>query len=105
MYAGKNSAGDVVGATDYYLADFRFADNSRDYITDIWDNVDLTGLGLVKSLEFTLTSSDMGDFGMNTPAYFALDSISVIPAPAAFLLGGFGVGLVGWGRRRKIFRK
>ena len=63
------------GAVECYLADFRFADNARDYILDSWAFVDLTSLGEVQALQFTLSSSDTGDFGMNTPAYFCLDTV------------------------------
>lgn len=72
---GKNSSGDVTGSVEFYLADFRFEDNSQDYIVDAWEFVDLTSLGTVKSLEFLLSSSDVSDWGMNTPAYFVLDAI------------------------------
>ncbi len=58
-----------------YLADYRFDDNSDDYILDQWQWVDLTSLGNVDSLKFSLSSSDNGDFGMNTPAYFCLDNL------------------------------
>lgn len=73
---GKDAAGTITGTVDFYLADYRFADNSADYITDAWEFIDLTSLGQVKSLEFSLSSSDTGDWGMNTPAYFALDTIT-----------------------------
>ncbi len=63
------------GTVEFFLADFRFEDDSRDYILDSWAFVDLTSLGRIKSLRFTLSSSDNGDFGMNTPAYFCLDTI------------------------------
>jgi len=76
---GKDSAGNVTGAIEFYLADFRFEDNSRDYIANTWWFVDLTRLGVVKSLEFSLSSSDIGVFGMNTPAYFAIDTIILEP--------------------------
>jgi len=72
---GKDVDGVVTGTVDFYLADYRFADNSTDYIVNTWQYVDLTSLGTVKSLEFTLSSSDVGDWGMNTPAYFALDTL------------------------------
>jgi len=89
---GKDAAGDVTGTVDFYLADYRFADNGLDYIVDTWQAVDLTSLGMVKSLEFTLTSSDVGDYGMNTPAYFAMDTI--VPEPATLILLGVGVLLL-----------
>ncbi len=72
---GKDADGAVTGAVDFYLADFRSADNSADYAVDTWQYVDLTSLGVVESLEFTLSSSDVGDWGMNTPAYFAIDTL------------------------------
>ncbi len=43
-----------------------------------WIPVDLTSLGEVDSVSFALTSTDTGDYGMNTPAYFCLDNLSVI---------------------------
>lgn len=78
---GKGAEGDSVGTVEFYLADFRFQDDAKDYILNQWTWVDLGALGLVKSLEFTLSSSDVGDFGMNTPAYFALDGVN---APQTF---------------------
>jgi hypothetical protein len=58
---------------EFYLADYTFADNSQDYIVDEWTYVDLSTLGEADSLSFTLISSDVGQFGMNTPAYFCID--------------------------------
>ena len=37
--------------------------------------MDLSSLGEADSLLFTLTSSDVGVFGMNTPAYFCIDQV------------------------------
>jgi hypothetical protein len=64
-------------SVNFYLADFRNADNSKDYIVNTWKWLDLTPLGLVDSLEFILSSSDNGAFGMNTPAFFALDNLTL----------------------------
>ena len=86
---GKDASGAVVDSAGFYLADYRFADNSQDYIVSMWEYVDLTGLGTVKSLEFSLSSSDVGSFGMNTPAYFALDTIVPEPGTMALLAAGF----------------
>ena len=72
---GKNANGVATGAVKFYLADYRSADNGNDYIVQKWAYVDLTSLGQVKSLEFALSSSDVGDWGMNTPASFAVDTI------------------------------
>ncbi|MBU1693045.1 MAG: DUF4465 domain-containing protein [Verrucomicrobia bacterium] len=81
---GRDLDGQVVGITNHYLADYRFADNDLDYIQSAWQWVDLSGFGAaVKTLHFSLTSSDTGAWGMNTPAYFALDSLVFTYAPAA----------------------
>ncbi len=68
------------GAVEFYLADFRFEDNTDDYILKTWEWVDLSSLGEVTTLEFTLSSSDMGEWGMNTPGYFCVDNLHVLPA-------------------------
>ncbi len=56
----------------FYLADYRFEDNSQDYILDEWMEVEFSNPE-VDSVTFRLTSSDSGMFGMNTPAYFCAD--------------------------------
>lgn len=45
---------------------------------DSWQAVDLTPLGDVQQMYFTMESSDSGEFGMNIPAYFAIGAISAI---------------------------
>ena len=62
-------------SVDFYLADYRFDNNAQDYIIDEWTYVDLTSLGNLDSLQLSLSSSDNGAFGMNTPAYFCVDQI------------------------------
>jgi len=62
-------------SVDFYLADYRFEDNNQDYIVDEWTFVDLSTLGPVDSLQFTLSSTDVGQFGINTPTYFCVDNI------------------------------
>ena len=62
-------------SVDFFLADYRFTDNSQDYIVKDWEFIQLSELGNLDSLKFTLTSSDNGIFGMNTPAYFCLDNL------------------------------
>jgi len=88
---GKDAADAETGKVYFYLADFRFADNTKDYIVSNWTPVDLLGLGTVKSVEFTLSSSDTGDWGMNTPAYFAMDTFIAVPEPATLSLLGLGI--------------
>ena len=61
---------------DVYLADYRFDDNAMDFILDSWQTIDLSPLGFVDSLQFSLTSSDAGPNGINTPAFFCIDNIN-----------------------------
>lgn len=68
---------------NFYLADYRFADNSQDYLIKAWTYVDLSALGNADSLQFSVSSSDVGQFGINTPAYFCVDNITTLDAPSA----------------------
>ena len=67
--------GEETASIEVYLADYRFDDNSQDFILDEWKKVDLSALGTVKRIAFSLSSSDVGDFGMNTPAVFCFDNL------------------------------
>ena len=64
-------------SVEFYLADYRFTDNTEDYIVDTWETVDLTEVfvGGATNVSMRFESSDNGDFGMNTPAYVAIDHI------------------------------
>ncbi len=94
---GKDTEENITGTVDFFLADFRFAENEQDYIIDTWKFVDLTALGEVASLQFTLDSSDTSDWGMNTPAYFCVDT--VVPEPATILMLGLGALFAVRGRK------
>lgn len=72
---GRDQNSNITDSVIVYLADYRFSDNSQDYILKEWLTVDLTALGAIQFLEFELSSSDVGSWGMNTPAYFALDNL------------------------------
>jgi len=61
----------------FYLADYRFADNSQDYIIKNWTWFNCENLGIVDSVYFEMRSSRNGQFGMNTPAFFAIDDVSI----------------------------
>ncbi len=68
---------------DFFLADYRFAEASSDYIIEEWTYVDLTSLGSADSLAFSLSSTDVGQFGMNTPSYFCIDDITTADGPSS----------------------
>ncbi|MCB9082508.1 MAG: DUF4465 domain-containing protein [Lewinellaceae bacterium] len=101
-HAGVQQVDSVV----VYLADFRSDDSAADFLLDHWQYVDVTSLGAADSLVFTLNSSDRGDFGINTPLFFALDEVltydpateAAFPADsAAFVAWATGIDLQrGW---------
>jgi hypothetical protein len=70
-----------VGSVNFYLADYRFADNSQDYIVSHWTPVDLSTLAGAHTLSVDFTSSDVGMFGINTPTYVALDDLQLLDVP------------------------
>jgi hypothetical protein len=108
---GFDAASRSTGTIDFLLADYRFADDAQDYIVSAFTEVDLTSLGTVRSLAFTLDSSDVGPFGLNTPLYFALDDLVVVtesgvaaPEPGAGLLYAVGLVALGLRLRREVRR-
>ncbi len=62
-------------SVEFYLADFRDANNSNDYIIKNWSSVNTSILGTIDSLSFELSSSDVGTFGINTPLFFCVDNL------------------------------
>ena len=97
---GFNATSQPTGSVDFYLADYRFANNALDYIVTTWTPVDLSSLGAsTQALTFSLASSDVGSFGINTPTYFAADQITTVPEPSSGLLLAFGV--LAFARRRR----
>jgi hypothetical protein len=101
---GHDALGVLTGAVNFNLADYRVPSMvSQPYVISQWTTVDLTPLGNATSLAFTLASSDTGQFGINTPTYFALDNLTVTPAPepGTLLLAGFAaIGLACRARTR-----
>lgn len=74
---------------EYYLADYRSENEADHYMLDTWQWVDLRPLGNVKNLQFVVSGSDSGDWGLNTPAYFCMDDFNGYPnveeIPAQYL--------------------
>jgi len=73
---GKNANGQTVGTLDFYLADYRFTNNEEDYILNTWEWFDLSPLGPVATISFSLSSSKNDSYGMITPAYFCMDNFN-----------------------------
>ena len=65
-YNGSEQTGQV---------EFLLADGKN--VVDSWQQVDLKKLGLVTRITFVLSSTDNGEWGMNTPSYFCLDQLTV----------------------------
>lgn len=94
-FTGSGATGSTTGRVDFLLA-------NGTNILNQWTSIDLTSLAAgARSLGFELTSSDTGSYGMNTPAYFAMGSLTVTPEPGAIVLAiSAGVTLaISWRRR------
>lgn len=77
---GYTAGGAKTGAVDFYLADYR---NGKSYICTEWTKFDLSPLGRVNKVVFTLDSTKKNEYGMLTPAYFCIDNVSYRrPVPA-----------------------
>jgi hypothetical protein len=70
--------GFITDSIEFYLADFTHADSTLDYIVTDWQYIELLP-GPYDSVSFNLFSSDVGAFGMNTPAYFCIDNVGNYP--------------------------
>ena len=96
-------AGTITGSATYYLADLR--GQSPPGILAGWSWFDLGPLGTVDRIEFSFDGSDRGTFGLNTPAYFAMDdlTVSAVPEPvslaASLATAAIGLRLVRSRRR------
>ena len=71
---GIDINGNVTEPQEIYLAKYDGINNAP--IKD-WTYFNLEALGKVKAVFFRMESSDKGKWGMNTPAYFAIDRMSI----------------------------
>ena len=68
---------------EFYLADYRGEEADHYYVKD-WQWVDLSTLGTVKELTFSLKSSRKNKWGYTTPLYFCMDDFNgTAPVPSA----------------------
>lgn len=61
-----------------FLADYRADDSTRDYLLDSWQFVRFNKGTDADSFTFSMTSSDVGAWGMNTPAFFCMDGMTFL---------------------------
>ena len=101
------ATGSTTGTVDFFLADFRNANNALDFIVTDWQSVDLSVLGNARSVGLAFDGSDVGAFGLNTPAYAAFDdfSLTAVPEPSGMVLLLCGTAALGFIRRRQPSEK
>ncbi len=61
---------------EVYLADYRSSNSAEHYYLGNWQWVDLSGLGEVKELRFSMTGSRNNKYGLTTPSYVCVDNIN-----------------------------
>ncbi len=71
---GLDQSGNTISTAEIYLADYR---DSKTVMLNQWTWFDLSSLGTVAGVKFDMTSSDNGQWGMNTPSYFCADGITI----------------------------
>jgi len=74
---GRSGGELTADSINFYLADYRFTDNSKDYIIKDWKEIDVSQFNSEDELVFTMSGSDVGMFGLNTPTYFCVDNITL----------------------------
>jgi len=105
-FSSVGGSGSITGSpVDFYLADYRAG---KSLVVDSWTTIDLSPLGDSKSIVFSFASTDNDpEWGMNTPAYVALDNLTLAPVPepsaAVILAGALIAGLaVRWVEQRGV---
>jgi hypothetical protein len=101
---GTNALGQPLGVSvDFYLADYRVDDEPL----TTWELMDLTPLADARRIYLNFYSTDVGIFGLNTPASYAIDNIELAaetPEPGTLVLlgvGGAALAALGIARRRR----
>jgi hypothetical protein len=93
--------GATVGSVEFFLADLRGATPVG--VRSGWNWVDLSGLETIDRLSFSFAGSDVGEYGLNTPAYFAMDNLTyAVPEPSGIVLAACGAAAwIAWRRRAR----
>ncbi len=73
-FTGFNNDTETSSVT-FFLADFRSNNAGEHYIVNTWEWVNLKSLGNITKVKITLESTDIGEYGMKTPAYFCIGQV------------------------------
>ena len=73
---GITADGTITGPAECFLANY---EDEYSLPVSNWTYFNMESLGVVKMLFFRMESSDSGKWGMNTPAYFAIDRMAIMP--------------------------
>ncbi len=73
---GYNENDEASDTAYFYLADYRFEDNTQDYVVTDWQYFDLSVLGAVSKIRFSVEGTKTNDYGLVTPAYFCMDNFN-----------------------------
>ena len=78
-FTGLDAEGKEIEGSEvvYYLFDMQSEDLDNWEYNQDWEEVDLSGLGEVYGIHYKVASSDVGEYGYNTPLYFSMDALAV----------------------------
>ncbi|MEM0964674.1 MAG: DUF4465 domain-containing protein [Verrucomicrobiota bacterium] len=94
--------GSPVDTSTVRLAEWNVSSGSFE-IEEEWNTWTLN-FSEIDTLEFSIAGTDTGDFGLNTPAYFAFDNLTFTPVPEPAFAGfifAFGAFALVCGFRRR----
>ncbi|MGQ1889712.1 DUF4465 domain-containing protein [Thermophagus sp. OGC60D27] len=75
---GITTNGQTTSSIEFFLADYRFENNKRDYIVEEWTTIDLSTLGEVNKIQISISSSKTDENGNGiTPEMFCIDNLKV----------------------------
>lgn len=76
-YDAQGNATNGGKPVEYYIADYRDGSKTKTAIASTWKTWNIAALGKVNKIKFDFDGSDKGTYGLNTPAYAAIDNIHI----------------------------
>jgi hypothetical protein len=103
-FDSPGGAGNLIGSVSVNLADYRFADNSQDFVLNTWKTVNLSSIANARSVSLGFFSTDMSGVFINTPTYVALDNLrfTAVPEPSSVCLVAMIGSAIMLYRRKRI---